>query len=216
MGLSTLTPPAEEPVTLEELRAHLKADSTDDDTLITSLGVAARESVESFTRRAFITQTLLLTRRSFYSKDAARRCADGEFAGRQRGSAPLSIELPRPELIDVASVEYYDEDNVLRTLDEDMYHVVTDEVGGRIELAYGETWPTTYPRPDAVRVTYDVGYGAAADVPQALKLAILQTVTDWYELRGSLAVGTIVNKLPTHLETLLWQYRVMNFSTEQE
>jgi len=212
MGLSVITPPSSEPVTLAELRAQLKSDSTDDDTYVSALGVAARESVESFTRRALMLQTLLLTRRSFYDKDAPRSLLR-ELGCRRAG--PLSVQLPRPELHDVEWVKYYDTDNVLQTLDASKYHIVTDEISGRIELAYGESWPDVYSRPDAVQIQYIAGWETADDVPQALKLAIQQTVVDWYELRGSLALGTIVNKLPTHLETILWQYRVPDFSSEQ-
>lgn len=42
-----------EPVTLEELKAFARVDSADDDTLITSLGIAAREFIEQATGKDY-------------------------------------------------------------------------------------------------------------------------------------------------------------------
>lgn len=42
-----------EPVTLEELKAFARVDFADDDTLITSLGIAAREFIEQATGRDY-------------------------------------------------------------------------------------------------------------------------------------------------------------------
>ena len=47
MPLQLITPPAIEPVTLDEARAHLKVDTADDDTLITALIAAAWSAVSS-------------------------------------------------------------------------------------------------------------------------------------------------------------------------
>jgi len=57
MYLRLVTPPAVEPVTLEEAKQHLKIDGNEDDSLITALITAARQRAEEYTRRAFITQT---------------------------------------------------------------------------------------------------------------------------------------------------------------
>ena len=42
-----------EPVTLEEMKDFARVDFSDDDTLLTSLGIAAREYVEQATGRTF-------------------------------------------------------------------------------------------------------------------------------------------------------------------
>jgi uncharacterized phiE125 gp8 family phage protein len=57
MSLRLITPPASEPVTREQAKNHLRVDIDEDDTLISSLIVVARQRAEEFTRRAFITQT---------------------------------------------------------------------------------------------------------------------------------------------------------------
>lgn len=57
MYLRQVTPPAVEPVTLEETKLHLRVDGTEEDNLISALIKAARQKAEEYTRRAFITQT---------------------------------------------------------------------------------------------------------------------------------------------------------------
>ena len=56
MSLSLLIPPASEPVSLDALKAHLRVDTTTEDTLIASLGVAARQTIEARLGIAFINQ----------------------------------------------------------------------------------------------------------------------------------------------------------------
>ena len=60
MSLQLITPPALEPVTLDEAKAHLKVDTTDDDALIERLIAAARARAEWHTGRAFLTQSWIL------------------------------------------------------------------------------------------------------------------------------------------------------------
>ena len=57
MALILITPPAEEPVTLAELKAWCRVDTSDDDALITGLGIAAREYVEQALGRQLVTAT---------------------------------------------------------------------------------------------------------------------------------------------------------------
>jgi uncharacterized phiE125 gp8 family phage protein len=82
------TPPAIEPVTLAEMKNHLKISSsvTTDDSLISSLIKAAREWCEGFQNRAYIEQSITLKMDAFYDV----------------------LQLPRSPLISVTSVKYLD------------------------------------------------------------------------------------------------------------
>ena len=53
-SLTRQTPPAVEPVTLSEAKAHLRVDSTDDDAYIATLITAAREWVEAYLDRTLV------------------------------------------------------------------------------------------------------------------------------------------------------------------
>ncbi|MFA6204486.1 MAG: head-tail connector protein [Gallionella sp.] len=163
MPLITITAPATEPVSLAEARLHLKVDSTDDDTLISALITAVREQAEHRTGRAFITQTLELVLDSF----------------------PAAFELPQPPALAITSVKYYDTNGALQTMAASLYSLDSDSAPARLVPAYGEVWPATYGIPNAVRVRYTAGYGAAgSDVPGAAKAWILCALTFMYDNRG--------------------------------
>jgi len=60
MGLSLVTAPATEPLSLAEIKAHVRVVDDNENDLLVTLGLAAREFVETFTHRAIITQTWAL------------------------------------------------------------------------------------------------------------------------------------------------------------
>jgi len=53
-----------------------------------------------------------------------------------------------------------------------------------------------------------VGESATADVPQAIKEAVLLTVGHWYQNRQSVVTGTQVNEVPMTSKYLLDQYKI--------
>ncbi len=59
--VSTVTPPASEPLSLAEAKLFLRVDATADDMLIETLIAAVREAAEQHLRRSLITRTLKLT-----------------------------------------------------------------------------------------------------------------------------------------------------------
>jgi len=124
------------------------------------------------------------------------------------------LRLPRPPLVSVTSVKYYDAANTLVTWNAANYVVRTSPRAGRqrtrvgaIELAAGRSWPTVYARPAAIKITYSAGYGAADDVPAALRLGMRQLVAHWYRHREATETGT-VNELPLGVRNLFERFAV--------
>lgn len=85
----------------------------------------------------------------------------------------------------------------------------TDPEGGELilELALPDQRPMLRPtaglgRPAAI--TFTAGYGAPADVPAAIRQAMLLLVTQWFEHRQVTGAGTA---LPFAVEALLAPYR---------
>jgi uncharacterized phiE125 gp8 family phage protein len=58
-----------------------------------------------------------------------------------------------------------------------------------------------------VTVTFSAGYGAAADVPQALRHAIYMLVAYWYEQRET-AAGRTMTSVPLGFDALIAPFRV--------
>ena len=175
-NLYLVTAPAVEPVTVADAKVQCRIDhGVEDPFLQDNLIVGARQWAEAFTGRAFITQTWELKLPYFLDV----------------------IELPRPPLVSVTSIKYLDTSNTLQPWAEANYIVtgIASEARGRIEPAYGISYPSTLLVPDAVRIIYVAGYGAAAAVPQGIKDAILYHVAESYTNRErpdySLAERTI-------------------------
>lgn len=189
-GLAVVTPPAEEPLTLAEAKAHLRVDGSDQDPLIAALIGVAREHAEAITRRALVTQTLRLTLDCFAGWD---------------------IELPRAPLRSVTSIQYVDTDGATQTLSSAIYRVDAAAEPGRITPAFGEVWPATRAVTGAVIITFVAGFGAAAAVPQTIKQAMLLAIGHWYEHAEEVITGTIVASTPMGFDALLWPNRVFGF-----
>ena len=164
MSLQLNTPPAAEPVTLDQAKAWLRVESGgDEDALIAALVAAARARAEWHTGRAFVTQawTLWLDR------------------------AETRIAIPLPPLLSVQSVTLYKRDDSALVLEAGDYTV--DAAGSRVLLKVA---PFELRPVNAAAVAFTAGYGDAADVPADIAQAVLQIVSALYEHRGGEATPT--------------------------
>ena len=161
--------PAELPLTLEEVKDHLHVTGTTDDAMITAYldsAVDQFDGARGILNRALVTQTWEMKRDGFPSR--------GYF------------DLPLPPLQSVTSITYLDSNGDSQTLATSKYRVLNanDEMNrGRIELEYGESWPSTYSVQQAVTVTFIAGYGARNDVPPNTRHLIAATVKGSYDKR---------------------------------
>lgn len=170
MALVRIAAPATEPLDLATAKLHCRVDGSDEDALITALIVAAREKAEHETGRALVTQTWELVHDEFL----------------------WGCLLRKSPVQSVTSVKYLDADSgVEQTLDPAEYLLDKDSEPGAVVPAYGKSWPGTYAVPNAVRVRYVCGYGAAAAVPQAIKQWMLLAIGTMYAQRETVMVGSI-------------------------
>lgn len=183
--------PAVEPVTLAEAKLHLRVDGDDENAYITSLIIAGREWAEGFTRRAFINRSVRLSLDEF----------------------PSEIKLPFGTTSSVNTLTYTDTDGASQTLTSGVtYTLDTHSEPARIVPYYNTDWPSTRDVPNAVQVTYVVGYGEAATaVPTSIKQAILLAVGHWYEHREMVADAGTLAEVPLAAQALLTQYRILEF-----
>ncbi len=201
MPLELVTPPAIEPVTLDDAKAHLKVDTTDDDALITALIAAARARAEWHTRRAFITQSWTLWLDCWPGAQG-----DDDLPPALSTTPPLPVQIPLPPLQSVASITTYAMDDSATVMSTSLYQVDTASAPARVALKIGATVPVNLRAMNAIAIAFTAGYGdAASDVPDAIKRAILMIVADLYANRGDAAVETSAVALAT-----LQPYRILN------
>lgn len=193
MGLTLFTPPTAEPVSLVEAKAHLRVTDDTEDGLIAAYILAARQAAEDYTRRKLYTQTW------DYFIDRGWPTVDVDGIERPR------IVIPLPPLQSVTSISYYNGVGTLTTLAADQYLVDVSDMEGRIEPAYGVTWPTVRDQMSTIRVRMVVGYTA---LPEPIRHAILLSVGHLYANREAVVVGTSAVELPLGAQSLLFPYRV--------
>lgn len=184
------TAPTAELVSLDEARLHVRRDDSDDDAKITALIAVAMsrlDGIDGILGRALITQTWNEELDCFPVGDR--------------------LELALSPAQEIDSIQYYDADNVLQTFGASNYSLHTRAFGSYVKLGTEASWPSTYERDDAVKVTFTVGYGDAADdVPAAIKHAALLIIGHYYENREDSVIGTITAKLPDGVMSLLRPY----------
>ena len=206
-GLTLVTPPAAEPVTLAEAKAHLRVDIANDDSLITDLIASARQAAESHTRRALVTQTWRLSLDRFPGKPLP--WWDGVREGAEIPEPANAVELPRPPLQSVTAVTAYDDTDAATVMPAADYFVDTDREPGRIVLRSGKTWPSVTRVANGVEVVFVAGYGAASAVPQAIRQGILMLVGHTYENREAVVTDGAAAELPLGVAALWRPYRVL-------
>lgn len=171
------------------------------DALLTTLLAAARSEIDGATGwlgRALITQTWDLVLDAF--PDAT---ADNPYA---------AIRVPLPPLVSVTSITYTDTDGVSQTVSASDYDVDSTSEPGEIRPAYGESWPSTRDVRNAVTVRFVAGYGAAASVPEPVKLWLRLRVSTLYAHREQFVTGTIVAPIASIGDAILASFRVRDES----
>lgn len=191
-----ITPPAFEPVTLDEAKAHVKQDLDTDDALITTLIQVARERAEYLTGRAFMKQTW---------EEVLERFPPERV-----------IQLPRWPLLSVEHVKYFDDEGQELTLATTEYYVDATNEPGRIGLQKEKYWPTdSLQAGEGVVIRYIAGETAEdeeeaqqAAIPRGIKQLVLFLVDHFYAHRGVISDARYA-PIPETLNDLAWQYRVL-------
>jgi uncharacterized phiE125 gp8 family phage protein len=177
--------PAEPPISVSELKAHLRVDSTDEDALIGTLLDAAVQHVDGYSGvlgRALVTQT--------WTQDF------DDWDDLCLALAPISS----------VTVTYYDTANAQQTLSAPIYSLLAGPAGPYIKLNWGQVFPNLFGREDAIRVTMVAGYGAATTVPAPIKAAIMLLAGHWYANREAVGQSSLA-ELPMAVNALLAPYR---------
>lgn len=154
--------PATEPVSLAEMKSWLREDGSDEDQLIQALIVAARMTLEAYTRRFFVTQSWRLV-----------------FDAWPRGT----LSIPFAPFQTISVIRVINADGVARILAPISYRAPPASDGGR--LVFTSAPPAPDRSADGIEIDFVVGYGAgASETPEPLRRAIMMLAAHWREKRG--------------------------------
>ncbi|NGO51618.1 head-tail connector protein [Allomesorhizobium camelthorni] len=181
-GVSVVTRPTGELITLARLKARLRIDHNDDDGLLADLikGAIARVDGPSGIGCALMEQTWRKSMDCF----------------------PCVIILPGAPIKSIAAITYVDAEGATQTLDSADYRFDLDSEPVRIAPAYGTAWPSTRHVIGAVKIDYRLGETEAANVEQDLIDAVCLIVAHRYENREAV-VAESAHELPLGVEWIL-------------
>ncbi len=182
--LTLLAPPLVEPVSLAEVKAHLRIDHKDEDGPISSYIRAATISMERWLRRALVRQDWRLTLDTW----------------------PIgSLRFPKPPLIAVNAVTLSRLDGSEDILDPQFYRVESRAEPGFLIPVGRTSLPEPGQRPGGIGISFTAGYGSdGSAVPEPIRQALLMMVGSYYENRSQTE-----NPVSGAIRSLLSPYRVV-------
>lgn len=151
--LDLITPPAQEPVSLAEVKLALRVDSNTDDSHIQNLIKAARVMAEEYLRRALITQTWQLQYDLY---------------------APSMVNLPRGPIQEISFVKVISNDWTETIISESAYYLNA----GKEVLVFDAA-----PMGQIVQIQYVTGFGEPSNVPEPIRQGIITHVIGMYQNR---------------------------------
>jgi uncharacterized phiE125 gp8 family phage protein len=159
--------PAIEPVSLADAKSWLREDGSQEDELIQALIVAARMTLEAYTRRFFVTQSWRLVLDCWPSTVATS----------------TTLRIPFAPFQSVTAIRVFDANDAPQTLNAATYRAPHSTEGGRVSFASAPPAPGR--AIDGIEIEFIAGYGSlASDLPQPLRQAVLTLVAHWREHRG--------------------------------
>lgn len=193
MSYAVTTPPTESPVSVEDMKDHLRilGDDGSQNALIQDCIDAAAAWFQEQTRTVLMQQTLT------HYLDM--------FPRRSRLNDGRAILLAMPPLQSVTSVRYLDTENDAQTLDAELYDIDAATHPGRIRLKPTASWPATVDRANAVEIEAIHGYASATDVPHTLRAAVKMLASLYYE-NAEAAGEKALTAVPMAVQTIVEQH----------
>ena len=185
-----------EPITLEDLKAHLRImpGETEDDDYLNILISMSREYVEQVTNRKLMPQSWKLYLDAWPDKDY--------------------VQLPYGKVVSVPStgIVYTNSTGDSTTFSSTAWSASTASDPGRVYLEYDSDWPTvTLDNKDPISVEFVCGYSTRAKIPASIKHAMKIVCSNYYENRESIVTGMTVTASIPIVKALLQPYRNFTF-----
>ena len=186
MASILVRPPASEPVTLAEAKAHLRVTHVEEDALIGALITSARRVAEAKTGLCLIAQGWTVFHDSWPE--------DG------------LITLPLWPLRAVAELAVFGEEDTKAVIEPSHYVADLASRPARLMLRGSRQWQRPGRALNGIAMTVEAGFGPVpGDVPPPLRQAVLMLVAHWYAHRGDEAAPAA----PSAVDALLRPYRAV-------
>lgn len=184
MTYATIQPPLAEPLTLAEVKAHLRLDGSDEDDLIVSLVKVAREYLERTGGLCLMTGTFRLY------------LDDWPTGG--------VIQIARGPVQAIESVTVYDADGVAASVSLDGHRLDRVSQPARLML---NRFVNAGSGINGIEIDFTAGFGdTPTDVPDTLKRAMLMHIAHMFEWRGAVCVADQPAGVPGGYDRLVAPY----------
>ena len=185
-SLSVVTPPADTPLSLDEVKTALRVDGTDEDSLISLMLEGAAATIEKWTGVTLISTTYNAVFQAF-------------------PSGTSFFQLPRTPVTAVGSVTYNNSAGTPTVLSSSDYTVALGDAMRRARIVPGflDWWPQTYGHIDDVTIRFTAGYADAASVPADLRNLVWMLVDYVYRRPGSRDEGSLTRNFEAALDLFL-------------
>ena len=185
MTIALITGPAVEPLSLAEVKAHLRVDHDHEDALITDTLNAARQYCEFASGHKFITQAW----RQYETCLPADRLVCLSLQPVQSVSAVTVFDIDgNPTVLAAQDIE------LIRGANPSLLRL-----SNTIDTALGR---------NGIEIDLIVGMGdLGVDVPDTIKRAILLLVAHWYEFRGAVSPADQPVSIPPGFEALMSPFK---------
>ena len=181
MPIAIISPPEAKPVSLVQIKRHLRLDHAEDDEYLLELSQAATLHVEAVVGQFLITRTV-------------RQYIDDIPASRSTCLEVWPIKL----IQEVRGYDIYGNPNVILA---ENYRLDNRIEPAALVLNANVNFNAFC---NGIEVDMIVGYGETGiDVPSNISRAILVLIAHWYEFRGTLAAGDETALIPEGLNALL-------------
>lgn len=151
-----VTSPTSEPLTLQQVRDHLRIIGTDEDDYLTELIAAARAEFEELTGRQIMEATWEFTLSGFR-----------EY-----------VALPIAPIQEITAIQYYDTLNIATPL---LVPNAYFRMQYGLPYAYfSYPYYEVYDRHDAIKITAKAGYAEGSRELPAIRRIVLLMIGDWY------------------------------------
>ncbi|MBL8564744.1 MAG: phage head-tail connector protein [Hyphomicrobiaceae bacterium] len=187
MALMMRNAPLGEPLTLDQVKLHLRLDGAGEDTLLASLILTSRLHIEAALGLALISQGWRLVLDAWP--------ADGALA------------LPISPVQGIEEIRVRDRDGNSAVVSADDYELAAAGRPQRL-VRRGAGWPPPGRPVAGIEIDLVAGFGTTAeDVPAPIRQALMLLVAHWYEHRDPFEIGAPQTHVPGAVSRLLGPYR---------